>query len=302
MGEAIRRARQAEGRTTAGAHYVLVIEWLGPNDRKTGWELVERLKGWGQAAVLRKCGSSGDVRTALDEALAAARSDGLRPILHLEAHGIAAPNPGDPSGLEGPDGHGGYEQLLWTEVAPVLGEINLATELQLLLVGAACHSLTALDGFAIGGVSPFSAVVAFGNTVSERGLFESMVELYRQLLTSGSADVPSAVNSANRQLVNGDGQIITFSFLWFARSVIAGYVAKEFEPVQRRRDNRRLSNILHLSGQPISDQDMADRHRRVAFEHCRRAVATWFAYDQFPWSRVANAIDVRQIFRDAGAE
>lgn len=301
MGEAKRRASFVAGRTTAGSNYVLVIEWLAEGDRKTGSELAQRIGGWGESVVLRQCNSAGEVLSTLHEALDVIRTDKLVPVIHLEAHGIYAPLPGDPSGIEGPNGLGGVERLLWGDLGPVLGEINLASRLQLLLVGAACHSFTVMDGWEIDGVAPFSAVVAFGTQVNESRLFESMVELYRQLLQVKVPNVPEAVKSANRELSLAAGEaLITFSFMWFARALIAGYARDNLEPTHRDQDNHRMADQLRQKGVRITDDQMGVAHRHAALSRCQRAVSAWFAFDKLPWSRAMHNIDVEQIFRDAG--
>ncbi|HEY5022703.1 MAG TPA: hypothetical protein VII30_09485 [Gemmatimonadaceae bacterium] len=54
--------------------------------------------------------------------------DGHAPILHIEAHGDAV-------GLELASG----EHIKWSELAPVLTEINVGCQMNLLVVAAACE-------------------------------------------------------------------------------------------------------------------------------------------------------------------
>lgn len=296
MGEAKRRRSSTPITWTAGSHHTLIVEWLRDDERKTGSELASRLSSWNSDVVLRTCQSGGDVVCALEEALARLKESGRVPVIHLEAHGCEAPNAGDDSGLAGPDGNGGEEYLPWKQIAPLLGQINLASQFQLLLVGAACYGLTALDCFNIAQSAPFSALVGFASKVEPRTLFESMVELYRQLLKGDHGSIPDAVKAANRELNSGEF-LVTTSFFHHARAVLRSYAKHELEPSYREAENRRMARIASLDGmRPVSAEEMKKIHRLAALRRCQESVATWFAYREIPENRNRFRLDVKRIF------
>lgn len=296
MGEAKRRRNSKPITWTAGSHHTLIVEWLREDERKTGSELADRLASWSSDVILKRCQSGRDVVSALEEALLRLRETGKVPVIHLEAHGLEAPNAGDDSGLGGPDGKGGEEHLLWRQIAPLLGQINLASQFQLLLVGAACYGLTALDCFDIAQPAPFSALIGFASKVAPRTLFEGMVELYRQLLKGGHGSIPDAVKAANRELNSGEF-LATTSFFHHACAVLVSYAKNELEPSHREAENRRMARIASLEmGRPVSAEEMRKTHRSAALHRCKEAVAIWFAYRELTENRDRFCIDVKRIF------
>lgn len=298
MGDAKRRRDSPQITWTAGSHHTLIIEWLADDERKTGTELAERLRSWGSAVELCCCHSARDVLVALYDALERLRTTGEVPVIHLEAHGLEAPAVGDDSGLRGPDGLGGEEDLLWVSFTPLLGQLNIASRFQLLLVGAACFGLNALDGFNIKQAAPFSALVGFSSKVNASRLLDSMIELYRQLLRGRHGSIPDAVQAANRELHPSEGEaLVTTSFYLFARSLLQSYVQQELEPSFRKAENQRLTRVkAQRYGQVVSLAEMTRVHRATAICHCREAVKTWFAYRDLPENCNRFRIDVLRLF------
>ncbi|CAM0997471.1 hypothetical protein EJMOOK_02265 [Rhodanobacter sp. Root179] len=297
MGDAKRRRGSRKITWTAGSHHTLIIEWLADDERKTGTELAERLRSWGSAVELCCCHSAKDVLVALYGALDRLRITGEVPVIHLEAHGLESPVAGDDSGLRGPDGVGGEEDLLWVSLTPLLGQLNIASYFQLLLVGAACFGLTALDGFNIRQAAPFSALVGFSSRVNPSRLLDSMIELYRQLLRGGHGSIPDAVEAANRELYASEGEaLVTTSFYLFAQSLLQSYLRRELEPSFRKAENQRLTRVKAQCGQVVSLEEMTRVHRATAIRHCREAVKIWFAYRDLPENCSRFRIDVLRLF------
>ena len=276
---------------------MLIIEWLG-EERKTGADLTERIRRWSSPVEHRPCERAKDVLTALDDASKRIRVHGEVPVIHLEAHGHYAPNSGEPSGLCGPDGRGDEELLEWTTMTPLLGQINAASQFQVLVVGAACHGLTALDAFNVNSPAPFSAHVAFGTEVHERRLFECMVELYRQLLTKMHRSIPEATQVANLELNLSEGEmLIAASFHAFARQVIEGIAEEQLEPNYQLQNCSRLALLASVNNGTRFDLEAMRRIQNLALlDGCVRAVNTWFAYDILPQNRQRFDIDVPTIF------
>jgi len=69
-----------------GFDYVLVLEWLGEDDQRTGAGLNDFLPSIGVRSELCVCQSWEDVRQALNRAAATVGTKGV-PTVHLETHG-----------------------------------------------------------------------------------------------------------------------------------------------------------------------------------------------------------------------
>lgn len=100
---------------------MLIIEWLGLDERHTGTELAKRInESDGAEAVLASCNSADDVLRALDAAHDRLLEQGQFPFIHFESHG-EDPLPGGSSrGMVGPN----RELLTWKSLAGRLGRMN----------------------------------------------------------------------------------------------------------------------------------------------------------------------------------
>lgn len=301
MGDARRRRSSREFTWAARSHHTLIIEWLADGERKTGTELAERLRSWGAVVELRCCHSAKEVLVALHDTLDRLRINGEVSVIHLEAHGLESPVAGDDSGLRGPNGLGGQEDLLWVSFTPLLGQLNIASRFHLLLVGAACFGLTALDGFNIKHAAPFSVLVGFRSRVNPSRLLGSMIEFYRQLLRVGHGSIPDAVQAANRELHPSEGEVlVTTSFYLFAQNLLQSYVQRELEPSFRKAENQRLTRVkVRQYGEVVSLGEMTRVHRATAIRHCREAVKIWFAYRDLPENCSRFRIDILRLFDSA---
>lgn len=168
---------------------VVVIESLrSPDDLLTGAELFARTIRPGLERH-NLYGELYQVRTAAEfrGALVAVRNHagaGRAPILHLEAHG-------DELGIQLVSG----ETITWTELAPALAEVNRLSQVNLLVVAAACH------GWFLGSVlrpvsrSPFWGVIGPPDRAGDTDLSNAMHRFYSELLIN--FDLTKALRAAN---------------------------------------------------------------------------------------------------------
>lgn len=300
MGEAKRRREGRRQGTTVGAHHVVIIEWLPADERQTGTELANRIRSWNKCPVIHHaCQSADDVLAALNDTLEDLKTTGQVPIVHIEAHGLA-PVDNENDGIAGPNGKGGTEYLYWKQLAPLLGEINLHSRFRVLLLGAACHGISALDSIEITSRhAPFTALIGFDGTVHPRRLFEAMVALYGQLLDGGHNNLPLAVEIANRELSASAGETLKVTTCRsFFLAAVVGYLKAELEPNYRAKENERLRLLMLGQGKAFVVSDV-DRLFRQALRHrLREIVKTYFAYGALPTNRQRFPINVGRIIHE----
>ncbi len=181
-------------------NYVLILEWLGDGDARTGVKLHEFLATIGFRSELAVCNSWAHVQQALIAARDAADTKGI-PIVHFETHG-ANPWLGDPTAGIG-FGPTSESAPFWARLGSVLSPLNVRAGFRLLVVSAACWGSGIIA--AIGAAdhpAPFACAIGFRTDVTEGRLLEAMRELYRRL--GDGTPLADSVASAQREL--GDGQ------------------------------------------------------------------------------------------------
>jgi hypothetical protein len=170
---------------------LIVAEWLGEDDRRTGEELVqwanERRSGWARYAL---CRHAGDILRVIDDAKCMSAAERTSPILHIEGHGD----------LEGLCGAG--ERLEWSDLTASLQVLNIATRFNLTVFVAACEGYAALLSLCNGPVCPAISIAGPSTKVHEGELVNATKEFYRRW-TSGSSDYSHAIASASSELENG---------------------------------------------------------------------------------------------------
>lgn len=229
--------------------YVLIVEWLFDEDERTGGSLARWLLGKlpPERVVYVECSSPDELESALLRALDDIPTRGT-PIVHIEAHGedpVAGQTPG---GFVGPDGEGGRELLAWDWLANALRPLNIASGLNLLVVGAACYGEGLMLGAEGGEQMPFVAVVGYTEKVLWQSLRDSLLELYRCLLLD-RMELGLAVEEANRQLHRPDDADLrlTSMVVQLAESFIEG-TARSIQNLKAR-----------FPLEPSKGQDYVDR-------------------------------------------
>lgn len=159
--------------------YVLILEWLNVQDRRTGKELHEFLQNIDVPTCLVQCNSADDVRAALERAAQNVPARGI-PLVHIESHGS---NPFDEMDVKDTEfGVNAAPGLPWTDLGAWLAPLNAASGFRLLLVGATCFGFAAIAAMNTGEhVAPFAATVGFTTTVEEGSLHDAMKEFYRSI-------------------------------------------------------------------------------------------------------------------------
>ena len=174
--------------------YVLIVEWLGDRDRRTGAELHQFLTAAEIPSELVVCGSWAEVCAAVERARAQIPVRGV-PALQLETH-AANPWAGPPESLGF-----GLDNVPWVRLHGPLSALNAASGYRMLVVAAACYGsgiMAAFSGELL--PAPFAAAVGLRTEVTEGRLFDAMKELYRGVLRGDAID--HAVESAQCELAD----------------------------------------------------------------------------------------------------
>lgn len=177
-------------------NYVLVIEWLEPEDSRTGMMLVEHLNRSGINSVYAGVETSEGFRAVIHEALTHIPQWGV-PAIHIETHGQKPPDDLEEDVLFG---SGDGPLLTWSELGVMLAPLNQAADFKLMLVGAACHGGAAMGAMnACDHVAPFSLCIGYETEVLDDSIIRSMTELYSGLLVR--RDDPHAVLARAQSLL-----------------------------------------------------------------------------------------------------
>lgn len=271
------------------ASNVWIVEWLPADETRTGrllhdW-MKERRHGW---SAYFSCGSKNDVIAAIERATERAQRSELRPVLHLESHG------GD-MGLEGPNGSGGTELLVWDEFTEPLQELNLATRCNLVVVVAACTGFAGIQALRRGPRAPAVALVGPDAPVMPSNLLWGAKEFYRRWLDE-KPRLTDIAESASRE-----AGTVTFEwepFAILAYDALVECLVKSMRPAERLK---RTENIRHRM---LTETDLPETEveARLAimpplppWEWLQQTWDEMFMIDRDPTNAARFGLDLRTI-------
>lgn len=200
--------------------YILIIEFLNPDEERTGQILIEKFSGTEDHSLfeIEVCANEEEVINVLNEAILNVPTKGV-PIIHFEAHG-AARTESQPGGIgfNSNENHAGAF-ISWKVLWPVLRKLNLASDFNLVVVAAACSG----DDIAYGLVhdfvenneppAPFMGTVGFVEKVSWYTLNASVIVFYEILRKS--SNLQAAIIKANEML----GSSEKLAYQWTAEVI-----------------------------------------------------------------------------------
>jgi hypothetical protein len=168
--------------TSVTTNTLVVLESLADAERKTGRYLTEDISAFCLDKRFNVCRSeiqsSAGFRRAIKNLEVDAHEKGLRPILHLEVHGL-----GDKSGLLF---HPSGDTMKWDELGDLTRELNRATKNNLLVVMAVCHGYSAILATDIKKLTPFCILIGPEGEITNQELLRGCGPFYRGLLEDGS--------------------------------------------------------------------------------------------------------------------
>ena len=226
----------AEIRTTN----VWIVEWLPPNEKRTGRLLHEWIKdrrpGW---SAYSPCNTKAEVIAAIERATSRAQRSEMIPVLHLEAHG------GD-VGLEGPDGTGGSELLTWDELTVPLQRLNLSTRCNLVVVVAACTGFAGIKALSRGPRAPAVALVGPDAPVMPSNLLWATKEFYRRWQDK-SPKLGGIATSASQEAGTVTFEVEPFAVL--AYEAMVDKLIISMRPNEQRRRVERIRQCMLAENQ-----------------------------------------------------
>lgn len=176
-------------RTEAVFNSVYVLESLRPGDLKTGAQLFDELifpraVRMGIEAEYKPVHSRRDLISVIRLILSATAHSNHRPIIHLETHGTE-------EGIQLADG----EVVPWRSIIPLLREINLASENNLIVVAMACRGWYLTGSLLPSERAPLFMLVGPPEIVSAGDLAQATRRFYGGVLTD--LEVNSGLNAMN---------------------------------------------------------------------------------------------------------
>lgn len=179
---------QSKSRKLANFSYskLVIIESLGKGEVSTGRELAKYVSSLDSYVELQlsleivDCQSAQSLKDSLVELTNETKERELVPLLHIECHGTYK---GDGLSLANGD------EIRWTELAPLIEELNLATKFNLLLFLAACNAFYFIEEMSAIRPSPVYAVVAPSDEIDPAEVMRGTRGYYRKLFDSGDAGI-----------------------------------------------------------------------------------------------------------------
>jgi len=210
--------------TTTTHTRVVIIESLdarNPKDFKSGSELQLYLEGLAEdnphviPTILHKVSSEKEFRVVLRELIRLAKENSDKPILHIETHGYD-----DTSGIVFSDG----SDCLWSDLRPMLVELNEATEFNLLVCFASCFGAWSLGMIRPMEPAPCWGLIGPSEFTDGSELLGGFRAFYRPLLVSQDAD--AGIQALVSWPLENGYFLVEIAENWFYK-LIDGYLTKD---------------------------------------------------------------------------
>lgn len=269
---------------------VWIIEWLSPNEKRTGRALHEwmegRRAGWSNYCP---CQTKAEVLASIARAEHLAKKVGMIPVLHLEAHG------GDDGMF--PSSEADAEVLRWEELTVPLQSLNRATKCNLVVVVAACTGFAVIRALNKGPLAPAIAIVGPDAEILPGQLLEGSKEFYRSWI-AGNLSLTEIVLSASRE--TGATHFVLEPFATFCYEVMAENLIKSIRPVERSKRLERLRAQFAAECALNNSEIEALLARLPIVTHWEWLQEVWdhmFMIDVCPESRERFGVDWEEITR-----
>lgn len=251
-----------------------IIEWLRPDDMRTGWELFGEIEPLGIASKPQVPVTFQAVSTRqafVDQLREIERQEREHPsgsIIHIETHG-------DSDGI----GTGDDDGLLWPELMRELVPINLASGLNLIVFLAACEGIWGIQMTQPVERAAYLGLIGPAAPIGAGSLARACVTFYRKILRDrDGVGVIEAMNlaSGTPDLFLGVRAVDLFQLVW--RNFMKGAGSEE------QIFKRRAAESFH-AGRPLKLAEEERLRARVRaqlrhfFEVMRRE---FFFIDTFP--------------------
>lgn len=234
---------------------VIIIDALGEADLQTAIHLRDALWDASPEIPAEYCKyfkvlSSSDLFAVLDEVCDQVKM-GLKPIVHIEAHGDEH---------EGMLIAGSNEKIAWSLLLTTLRTINVHSGNNLGVVVASCFGLYLIESLSIHEPCPFFFLIGSDREVAAGEIDRVMKLFYLQLHASGSLD--KAMNEV-------DADFKQFHAEYFFYKTFAGYMKRACMGAgAQRRLERLLTGVVERGG--AVNRDSLRRYRAAARKFIRQ--------------------------------
>lgn len=221
---------------------VYIIEWLGPDDAKTGWDLYGELEPMGImsrppfAAEFKSVATRDEFIAHLRRIQEDLRATEARPLLHIETHGITTTPEGGPHGI----GASGNEYVLWPELMQELISLNRLTQLRLFVVLAACEGVWGMKMLIPTERAAFLVLLGPVERIKPEPLAKAMQTFYRTLFQQHNGN--AAFNAMNAVVDRAEPAFWMINAEMAFRWVCGEYFRTRCTPAELAR---RAESILH---------------------------------------------------------
>lgn len=272
---------------------VYIIEWLEPNDAKTGWDLYGELEPMGImskppiAVAFKRVTTRGEFIAHLRWIQDDFKDTKALPLLHIETHGIATEPEGGPHGI----GTSSHDCVLWPDLMQELIPLNQLTQLRLFVVLAACEGMWGMKMLHPTERAAFLVLLGPDKTIKPGPLAKAMQTFYRMMFEKRNGNAAfQAMNDTVDPAQPAFGMInAEMAFRW----VYGGFLRERCTPAEIAK---RAESILHAArwkyfiehGRPMPLQAFAllqaetQRHVESHDEYFIRMRRDYFFIDLLP--------------------
>jgi len=251
---------------------IVIIESLKSDEIHTGQFLCEYLAGLQVAKSLsilyKKCDTKNQFLKLLTALHSRVKNEGSFPLLHIECHGCEA-------GIV----LANDELITWEELKPVLTDINVATQCNLMVVMATCHG--ALLGEILEPIerAPCWGILGPTEEVSVSDLMGTYRTFYFTLLSSLDGDV--ALKALFASNVRESGYFF-MTALGLFKKAYSGYLANECTDSAYWNRSKRLQNELIKKSVKKSRQDIVRELKSTEKDSFEKYKNKFFMCDLYP--------------------
>lgn len=236
---------------------IVIIESLQPREPQTGAIQAEWIRALvannnvGIGVDLVVIPGAAEFRIKIHELVAAARTSGDWPILHIECHGSRA------TGLSFAD----RTVIPWEELGRLFAELNVATEFNLLVLVAACFGAYLTAQFSPINQAPAWGIIAPTHEVGTHEILSGFRSFYENF--AKTKDLGTAVSQLSRSRLSEGEWYSKLAEDWYVQLIIA-YTRKHCTHDATRHWARTLSHKMRAAGNPATvrslERDLAIRN------------------------------------------
>jgi hypothetical protein len=264
---------------------IAIIESLESKETHTGKILCEYLIGLEEtenlSVLYKKCDTKSQFIQLLTVLFDRVKNEGSFPLLHIECHGCEA-------GIVLASG----ELVTWEEFKPVLTDINVATQCNLMVVMATCHG--ALLGKILKPTerAPCWGVLGPTEEVNVSDLMGTYRSFYFTLLSNRDGD--AALKALFASDVRESGYFF-MSALGLFKSAYSGYLADECTYTAYWNRSKRLQKELIKKRVRKSRQDIVLDLKSTEKDSFEKFKYNFFMYDLYPENQKRFQLDYSEI-------